>query len=351
MPKSQRVSRDFARGFGSDNFSGIHPKALAAIAAVNTGHAKAYGNDPVTSRAEEAFRAHFGVDARVYFVFNGTAANVLSLTALTRSFHSVFCAEGAHLNVDECGAPEKNLGCKLIPVPAPDGKVTVERLAHLVRDFGNPHKTQPRVLSLSQATELGTAYTPAEIRKLARFAHGLGLRVHMDGARLANAAAHLGISLKAMTRDCGVDVLSFGGTKNGLMCGEAVVFFHPDDARDFPNIRKQGMQLASKMRFVAAQFQAYLSGNLWLRNARHANRMARLLAQMAGAVPGVEIVQRVEANSVFARLPQAAIAPLQEKFFFYVWNEERREVRWMCSFDTEEKDLRGFATWLRKIVR
>lgn len=335
------------RSFASDNYAGIHPEILKAIAAANVEHAAAYGADDLTSAALASFRRHFGSQVEVGFVFNGTAANVLSLRAVTESYNAVVCAETAHINVDECGAPEKFLGCKLLAVPTPDGKLVPGLIERVARANGDQHHVQPRVLSITQSTELGTVYTVAEIRALAEFARSRGMFLHVDGARISNAAAALGVSLKAMTADAGVDVLSFGGTKNGMMLGEAVVFFRPELAENFRFHRKQAMQLASKMRFISAQFEAMLSNDLWLKNARHANDMARLLASEVKGAEGIEITQPVDANAVFARLPREQIARLQEKFHFYVWNETTSEVRWMCSWDTTEDDVRAFAKAIR----
>jgi threonine aldolase len=338
------------RGFASDNNAGIHPTILEAIARANVGHAVAYGADPWTDRAVAAFKSHFGEQAEVHFVFNGTAANVLGLSALTRPYHSVICAESAHINVDECGAPEKFTGCKLVDVPTRDGKLTPELVQSKIHGLGEQHHTQPRVVSISQSTEMGTLYSPAEIKALAEVAHRSGLSLHMDGARIANAAAALDVPLRALTTDCGVDVLSFGGTKNGLMVGEAVVVLEPGLAPDFRFLRKQGMQLASKMRFVAAQFEAILTNDLWLKNARHANAMAALLAKEVAGVPHVRVTRAPEANAVFAAMPADLIPALQEYSFFYVWDPSASEVRWMTSFDTTEEDIRGFVGKLKELV-
>ncbi|HLL55294.1 MAG TPA: low specificity L-threonine aldolase [Myxococcaceae bacterium] len=338
------------RGFASDNNAGIHPTILEAIARANVGHAVAYGADPWTDRAMTAFRAHFGEQAEVHFVFNGTGANVLGLSALTRPYHSVICAESAHINVDECGAPEKFTGCKLVDVPTLDGKLTPELVQSKIHGVGEQHHTQPRVVSISQSTEMGTLYSPAEIKALAEVAHRNGLYLHMDGARIANAAASLDVPLRALTTDCGVDVLSFGGTKNGLMMGEAVVVLEPGLAPDFRFLRKQGMQLASKMRFVAAQFEALLTNDLWLKNARHANAMAALLAKEVAGVPGVRVTRAPAANAVFAAMPADLIPALQEYSFFYVWDPSASEVRWMASFDSTEEDIRSFVAKLKELV-
>ena len=342
------------RGFASDNNAGIHPTILEAIARANVGHALAYGGDPWTERAVAKFREHLGSHVDVHFVFNGTGANVLGLSALLKPYHAVLCSETAHINVDECGAPEKATGCKLVDIPTPDGKLTPALVEPRIRGLGDQHHVQPRVISISQTTELGTVYTPEEIRALADLAHRHGMYLHMDGARISNAAAALGVPLRAITTDCGVDVLSFGGTKIGLMMGEAVVVFEPKLAPDFRFLRKQGMQLSSKMRFVAAQFEALLTDDLWLKSARHANAMAALLAREVSSLPKVRITRATQANGVFAALPKELIPRMQEHTFFYVWDESisesLSEVRWMTSFDTTEEDVRGFARRLRELV-
>jgi threonine aldolase len=338
------------RSFASDNNAGVHPEILKAIAMVNQGHVVGYGADPYTAVMVNTFREHFGADAEVFVVFNGTGANTLSLQALTRSYHAVICAASAHIYTDECGAPEKFAGCKLIAIPTPDGKLTVDMVRHAYHGIGDEHHVQPKVISITQATEMGTVYRPQEIRALAEFAHGHDLYLHVDGARLANAAASLGQTLRQATRDLGVDVLSFGGTKNGIMGGEAVVFFRPELAQDFLYWRKQSMQLASKMRFISAQLGALLTHDLWLGNARQSNRMAKLLEQEVRKVPRLKIVYPVEANGVFAKIPHEAIARIQDRYFFYVWNEEESVVRWMCSFDTTEEDVREFASFVAEVL-
>jgi threonine aldolase len=296
------------------------------------------------------FRQHFGHEVAVFFVFNGTAANVLSLQALARSHHAVLCQEFSHIYTDECGAPERFTGCKLLPLEAPMGKVTVETVAHAYHGIGDQHHVQPKVISITQATEMGTVYTTAEIEALARFAHEREMFLHMDGARISNAVAAQGLTLRKATRDLGVDVLSFGGTKNGLMGAEAVVFLRPELAREFLYVRKQGMQLASKMRYLAAQLEALLTNDLWRRNAEHANRMARLLEQEVQKIPRVKIMYPVEANGVFAQIPREAIQEIQERYFFYVWSEEESVVRWMCSFDTTEEDVRTLAGFVGEVM-
>src|SRR6476661_7549838 len=283
------------RSFASDNNAGVHPEVLQAIAAANQGHAVGYGDDPCTEAAIRNFKKHFGQDIEVFIVFNGTAANCLSLKALTSTYHAVICAEAAHIYTDECGAPEKFTGCKLIPLPTREGKLTVEAVRQAYHGIGDQHHVQPRVISITQSTEVGTVYRLHEIRALADFAHERGMFLHVDGARIANAAATLGKSLRECTRDAGMDVLSFGATKNGGMGAEAVVFFNPDLAREFKFYRKQGMQLASKMRYLAAQFEALFKADLWLKNARHSNRMAQLLKRELSKVPPVKIAYPVEA--------------------------------------------------------
>lgn len=339
------------RSFASDNNAGIHPEMIDAIAAANDGHVVAYGNDPFTARAVKVFQKHFGRDIAVHFVFGGTGANVLGLKAITNTYEAVICAETAHINVDECGAPEKFTGCKLLDVKSPDGKLRVDQIKPFLHGVGFEHHVQPRVISVSQATEMGTVYTKAELKTLARFAHDNNMLLHVDGARIANAAVCLNASLKEITVDCGVDVLSFGGAKNGMMYGEAVVFLNKKLGDNFKYIRKQGMHLPSKMRFISAQFEALLSGDLWRRSAAHANRMARVLGSELEKVPGIKLTQPVESNGVFAIIPEKHIAALQKKYFFYVWDEEISECRFMASFDTTEEDIHDFVALVRKIVK
>jgi threonine aldolase len=348
---TRRTAMKASRGFASDNNAGVHPDVLQAISEANQGHVVGYGDDPYTRSALLRFRAVFGSGAQVYPVFNGTGANVLCIKALARSHHAVICAEAAHIHVDECGAPESWTGCKLIPVPAPAGKLTVEAVESASHGFGDQHHVQPRVISIAQSTEMGTVYRPEEVRALARFAHSHGMYLHMDGARLANAAVSLGQSLREASVNLGVDALSFGGTKNGLLGADAVILFNGALGPDFRYLRKQGMQLASKMRFLSAQLGALLTNELWNRNARHANAMARLLASEVRAIPKVEVVYPVEANGVFARIPRKAIAGLLKRFFFYTWDERASVVRWMCSFDTTGEDVRKFARAVAECVR
>ena len=334
------------RGFASDNNAGIHPVLLESIVAANSGHVVAYGDDEYTHRAEMAFKEHFGSAAEVFFVLTGTGANVLSLASFTRSFNSVICAETAHIQVDECGAPEKFTQCKMLPVVTPDGKLTADDIRKHLHGFGFEHHAQPRGISISQPTEMGTVYTPSEIRSLADLAHQNNMILHMDGARLANAAVSLDLPFKAFTTDVGVDVLSFGGTKNGMLFGESVVFLKPGMSDEFKYFRKQGMQLASKMRYISAQFEAYLTRDVWRTNAMHANKMAQLLYEKTSSIPGIKITQKVQANAVFAIIPANLVSALQEKYFFYVWDEVTSEVRWMTSFDTTPGDIDGFSSFL-----
>ena len=339
------------RGFASDNNAGVHPKVLEAIAAANEGHVIAYGDDPYTEAAVELFREHFGKEVDVYFVFGGTGANVLGLKAATESHHAIICADTAHINVDECGAPERFTGCKLLSVPTKAGKITVDQVLPFMHAVGFEHHVQPRVISVSQATEMGTVYQPRELKKLSDFAHKNGMLLHMDGARIANAAVSLKATLSAITRDVGVDVLSFGGAKNGMMYGEAVIFFDRSLAKDFKYTRKQGTHLSSKMRFISAQFSALLTDDLWRKNAIHTNTMAKLLAQELAKIPMVEISQKVESNGVFAIIPKKYIAKLQQQSFFYTWNEEISEVRFMTSFDTTQEDISAFVALVKKTLR
>lgn len=334
--------------FASDNHAGVHPEVLAAMVAANTGHAPAYGADAITEHAHALFLRHFGADIDVSFVFNGTGANVVGLQTMLRPYESIVCAATAHINVDECGAPERFLGSKLTDVPTTDGKLTPALVEAVALGAGDQHHVQPRVVSITQPTELGTVYTREEITALAEWCHGNDMLLHVDGARLANAAVALDCGLGDLGAPLGVDVMSFGATKNGAMGAEAVIVFGDTDrARRSPFIRKQSMQLASKMRFVSAQFVALLEKDLWRDNAAHANRMAQRLASGVRAVGGVDICYPVQANAVFAALPtDEAIAAQQAHYPFYVWNAQRREVRWMTAFDTAEADVDEFVARL-----
>ena len=341
------------RGFGSDNHSGISPEILKAIADANVDHALAYGDDEWCARTEALFREHFGPQAKVYFVFNGTGANVLNIDAMCRSHEAVVCAETAHINVDECGAPQRVVGCRLLTVDTPDGKLTPDLVKTRLHGFGFEHHSQPRAISITQSTELGTLYTLDEIRALADLAHSYNMYLHMDGARLANAAVALGCTFKEMTTDLGVDCLSFGGTKNGMLMGESVVLLNPALDVDMKYRRKQMTQLCSKMRFVAAQFEAYLSTGLWRRNAEHSNRMAQLLyseLQPLTKFHSLKVMYPVQVNSVFVQLPADVWHALQQEYFFYDWDEAANVVRWMCSFDTTEDDIHNFLSALKKLL-
>jgi threonine aldolase len=333
-------------GFASDNHAGVHPEVMAAIAAANEGHAGSYGADPWTARAAQRFRDHFGPAARAFPVFNGTGANVLCLEALTQRWHAIVCARTAHLHVDECGAPER-AGRKLLVVDTPDGRLTPELVAPLLVRIGDEHAVQPRVVSIAQSTELGTIYPPEAVAALADWAHAHGMLLHVDGARLCNAAASLGVPLRALTTDASVDAVSFGGTKNGLMGAEAVVLLRDDAGDNFKFLRKQAMQLASKMRYLSAQLDVLLAGDLWLRSAAHANAMAHRLGAALEGVDGLTITQPVEANAVFAVLDPAVTERLQRDWPFYVWDESTGEVRWMTAWDTEPEDVDAFAAEVR----
>jgi threonine aldolase len=331
------------RSFASDNCAGAHPEILEAIVAANGGHQPSYGDDVYTDRLRELIRHHFGENAQAYPVFNGTGANVVSLQAMTDRWESVICAKSSHLNTDECGAAERMAGIKLIPIEAPNGKLAAEAIMEEAFGWDNPHRAAPRAVSLTQTTELGTCYGPDELATICEGAHNVGMRVHVDGARLANAAATLGVGFREFTTDVGIDVVSFGGTKNGLVLGEVVVVLDPTAVRGLDHLRKSSMQLSSKMRFVSAQLVALLEEDLWIRSARHANAMARRLAVALTGVEGVAITRPVEANAVFAVLDPAVTSLLQSKFHFYVWDDETGEVRWMTAFDTTEEDVDEFA--------
>jgi len=337
-----RLHDPSVRGFASDNYSGVHPEVLAALAAANEGHQVSYGEDDYTARLQQLMEEHFGEGIECFPVFNGTGANVLSLQSLLPRWGAVVCASTAHINMDENGAPERIGGIKLLQVPTADGKLTPELIDKEAWGWGDEHRAQPLAVSITQTTELGTCYTPEEVRAIAEHVHSKGMKLHMDGARLANAAAHLNVPLRAFTRDAGVDILSFGGTKNGLLFGEVVIALNPAAAQGLIYLRKMNMQLASKMRFMSAQFIALLEGDLWLRSASHANAMAARLRAGVESIPGVELSQKTESNGVFAILPAGVADRLRTSFRFYDWNEAAREVRWMCSFDTTEDDVDSF---------
>jgi threonine aldolase len=336
------------RGFASDNYSGIHPEVLAAIAAANDGHQVSYGEDVYTVRLQEVMARHFGEGVEAYPVFNGTGANVVGMQSMLPRWGAVVTAGTAHINVDEGGAPERVAGIKLLTVPTGDGKLTPELIDREAWGWGDEHRAQPLIVSITQSTELGTLYSVEEISAIADHAHSLGMNVHMDGSRISNAAAALGVPFREFTRDVGVDVLSFGGTKNGAMLGEAVVVLNPQASQGMKFLRKLDMQLASKMRFVSAQLLALLEGDLWLRNASHSNAMAqRLRAGIEvgladGSIRGVGFTQPTQANGVFATLPAGVADRLRTSFKFYDWDASKNEVRWMCSFDTSENDIDAF---------
>ncbi len=339
-----------ARGFASDNYAGAHPEVLAALALANGGHQIAYGEDEYTAHLQDVVRGHFGQRAETFPVFNGTGSNVVALQAMVDRWGGVICAESAHINTDEGGAPERVGALKLLTVATPDGKLTPSLVDLQAFGFDDEHRAMPQVVSITQSTELGTLYTPEEIRALCEHAHRHGMAVHLDGARIANAAAALDVPVREFTTDAGVDVVSFGGTKNGMLFGEAVIVLNPDAARAVKRLRKLSLQLPSKMRFVSVQLEALLAGDLWLRGARHGNAMARRLAGGARGVDGVEIIYPVESNGVFARLPRDVAERLQKRVRFYFWNETgpRVEVRWMCSFDTTEEDVDAFVQALKE---
>lgn len=334
--------------FASDNYSGVHQVIMNALMFANEGHAPSYGADAYTKEAISKFKSLFGDDTDVYFVYNGTGANVLALSAITQSYHSVLCSELAHINVDESTAPEKFTGCKLIPIPQYQGKITAAQIEERIQRVDDQHHPQAKVISISQSTEYATVYAVEEIKDISAVARKHGLYLHMDGARIANAAVSLNKGFHEFTKDAGVDVLSFGGTKNGLMFGEAVLFFNPELSRHVKFIRKQEMQLHSKMRFIGAQFNALLQDDFALRNASHANQMAQRLEQKLATIPEIKITQPVQANGVFALFPKGIIEAMQQHYFFYIWNEKLNEVRLMCSFDTTTKEVDDFCEMLEK---
>jgi threonine aldolase len=336
--------------FGSDNHSGVHPDIIKAIADANKGYSIAYGEDDFTYSCIKKFKKVFGSDIDVFFVYNGTAANILGLKTVTNSFNSIICANTAHLNVHECCGPEKFTGCKLVTIPTKNGKLTPELIKPHLVGIGDVHMAQPKVISITQSTELGTTYTFDELKKLCSFAHKNNLLVHVDGARICNAAVFLKKDLCKITKDVGVDILSFGGTKNGMMYGEAVVFFDKKLAKDFEFYRKQGMQLTSKMRFISAQFNAFFEDNLWEKNAGHANEMAQYLKNELSKIPEIKIVQKVEANMVFAYIPKKHLEKVREKFYFHVFNENASEARFMCSFDTKKESIDELINTIRDTI-
>ena len=336
------------RSFASDNNSGVHPLVMEAIAKANDNHAVGYGDDPWTAAATDKIRAVFGPSADPFFVFNGTGAKSVALQAVTRPFNSILCATTAHIYVDECGAPARMTGCAVTPIPTPDGKLTPELIRPYLCNFGVCHHSQPKAVYISQVSELGTVYTIEEVRALADLLHAYHMYLHMDGARLANACAHLNCTMKQVTVDAGVDILSFGGTKNGMMMGESVISFRPEISENLAFYRKQSAQLASKLRYLSAQFIPYLTDNLWLENALRANISAEKLADVLRQYPEIHFAQAVESNQLFFTIPEKPLKRLQEKYFFYMWNEANREARLVTSWDTSGEDIARFEQDLKE---
>jgi threonine aldolase len=336
------------KGFASDNNAGIHPEILDEIKLANAGHVIGYGSDIYTEKALGLFREHFGSSTETFFVFTGTAANVLGLFGITRSWNSVITASTAHLEQDECGAPEKLIGCKILTVDTPDGKITVDLIEKHMHGIDFEHHSQPKVISITQPTEMGTVYSAQEVKKIADFAHSKNMLLHMDGARIANAAVSLGLPFKAFTTDSGVDVLSFGGTKNGMMYGEAICFLQPGLSNDFKYMRKQGMQLASKMRFISAQYIGYFHNDLWKKSAAHSNSMANIFAEKLSKIEGITITQKVQSNGIFVIIPSEVAEKISKTYFFYSWNEKTSEYRLMTSWDTKEEEIEDFVELLKK---
>ena len=338
------------RSFASDNNSGIHPSVLQAIIDANHDHCIGYGDDVWTEKATLSLKQVFGEKAGVFFVFNGTGANVMALQSCMSTYHCVVAASTAHITVDECGAPEFMTGSSLKTIPTPDGKLTPDHISPWLSYIGVEHHSQPKVIYISQCTEMGTVYTINEIKALTDFAHRHQMYVHMDGARLANAAAVLGKSLKETSLDCGIDILSLGGTKNGMMMGEAVITFRKELSDNMKYIRKQSAQLCAKMRYLSAQFIAYMENDLWLQNARHANRMAQYLRKEMEAIHPFTFTQPTDANIILVKLPQVVIKQLLRKHFFYIWNENQGEIRLVTSWDTTEEDIKTFVKDLHKLI-
>ena len=339
------------RFFASDNSSGVHPDFLSAISKANKGHVLGYGEDIYTDRAIGSFKNEFGKDIDVFFTFLGTGANVLGLKAITHSFNSILCADSAHIFEDECGAVEHFGGSKLIPIPTEDGKLTVELIEPYIKGVDCEHHSQVKVISITQVTELGTVYSLEEIQKITHFAHQNNLLVHMDGARISNAAVKLNLPFKDFTKDAGIDILSFGGTKNGMMYGEAVIFFDTSLSQNFKYIRKQGMQLASKMRYISAQFECFFKNNLWEKLAQQANNSAKILEKRLSEIPEIEIKQKVDANGLFVKITRNIAEKIQKHYFFYEWDKTNEIYRWMCSWDTTEDDIEEFITLTKSIIK
>lgn len=341
--------------FASDNNSGVHPKIMAALEQANLAHAPSYGEDEYSAKAQATIRSIFGDDCRSFFVFIGTASNVLAISSTLKPYEAVICADTAHIHTDECGAMEA-AGRKLYPVPGRNGKISPAEVAPLLNFVGDVHHACPKMVSITQSTELGTLYSPEEISELSKFCREHGLYLHMDGARLSNAAVALGLGLREASRDLGVDILSLGGTKNGLMYGELVLFFRPELGQDFAFYRKQQMQLGSKARYLAAQFEAYLKDGLWRENASNANNMAALLAEELQKIPGVELVSPCRVNSVFVSMPRQAVEKVQAQYPFYIWSQTHPSqggnpvIRLMTNFDSRAEDIENFVTTVRNAL-
>lgn len=335
------------RSFASDNNSSVHPKVMDALLNANSGHAIGYGDDPWTAEATEIVKKQFARPCEALFVFNGTGSNTMALQMMTRPYHIIFCAETGHIAVDECGAPGKATGCFMRTIPTPDGKLTPELLRPHMINFGVEHHSQPGAIYISQCSEMGTIYKPKEVKALCDFAHSHGLLVHMDGARISNAAAALGLSLDEVSGACGIDTLTLGGTKNGLMGAECVVIFNQDLVKEARYARKQSCQLASKMRYVACQFTAFLKDNLWLECAENANRLARKLYDELVKMPNVRFTQPMESNQLFLIMPKEIEEKLHEKYYFYYWNEEIGEMRLVTSWDSTDEDVEGLIEYIR----
>jgi threonine aldolase len=339
------------RGFASDNNAGVHPDVMKEMISANIGHTIGYGDDIYTDRAKELFRIFMGEACEVFFVFNGTAANVMGLSGITRTWNSIITSSCAHIEQDECGAPEKFTGCKVLTVDSENGKIDPQIIEKHMHGFDFEHHSQPKVISITQSTEMGTVYTTEEIKKISEFAHKNNMLLHMDGARIANAAVFLNLPFRSFTTDAGVDVLSFGGTKNGMMYGEALCFLKPGLSENFKYIRKQGMQLASKMRFISSQYLAYFNNDLWKRCASHSNYMATLLYEKIKDIDGLKVTQPVQSNGVFVIIPHTVADKLREQFFFYPWNEKTSEYRLMTSWDTTEEDIINFVDLIKKELK
>lgn len=337
------------RSFASDNNSSVHPEVMQALVDANAGHALGYGDDKWTEEATEMVKSLFVRPCEPLFVFNGTGSNTMALQLMTRPYHIIFCAETGHIAVDECGAPGKGTGCFIRTIATPDGKLTPELLAPYMVNFGVEHHSQPGAVYISQCTELGTIYKPQELRELCDYAHAHGLQVHMDGARIANAAAAIGLSIDEVSAACGIDTLTLGGTKNGLMGAECVVIFNENLIGEGRYFRKQACQLASKMRYLSAQFKAFLSNDLWLRCAQHANHMAQLLVDGLRQLPDVTFTQQVESNQIFLTMPIEKSRKLHDKYYFYYWNEPVGEMRLVTSWDTTEEDIHNLISYLQTL--